>query len=159
MLRFRILASAVPLLIAGVFARSELIPETPPCIVLGDHSVQIASSPWQAQRQVAFTDDPSLATVRVQIVDDATSADFAVIDDPEAADSRACRVTSATRMIAITSRSTAAEPVIYLTRDNDADYRIFVSSKSFAVRDAAALVVGAGDGQPRLTTASIGRRS
>ena len=159
MLRFKILASVVPLLIAGVFARSELMPGTPPCIVLGDHSVQIASSPWQAQRHVGFTDDPSLATVRVQIVDDAASADFAVTDDPDAADSKACRVTSATQLIAITSRSAAADPVIYLTRDNDADYRIFVSSKSFSARDAAALVVGAGDGHPRMTTASIGGRS
>ena len=38
----------------------------------------------------------------------------------------------------------APTPLIYLSRDADADYRIFVRSKTFTARDAAALVVGAG---------------
>jgi hypothetical protein len=158
MLRFGILASAVPLLIAGVFARGELAPGAQPCIVLADHTVQIASSPWQAQLRVGFTDDPALATVRVQIVDSAETADFSLVDDIESADT-ACKVTAATRFVAIAASASAAQPLILLTRDADADYRIFVSSKRFTTRDAAALVVGAGDGQVRITTASIGGRS
>ncbi|KIZ47785.1 MULTISPECIES: hypothetical protein [Rhodopseudomonas] len=154
MLRFKILASAIPLLIAGVFARSTLMPGPAPCIVLGDHSVQLTSSVWQAQRRVGFTDDPRLATVRVQIVDDAAAADFAVTDDSAATDSEACRVTAATRLVAITARSNAA-PLIYLTRDNNADYRVYVSSQAFTAQDAAALVVGAEDADSRMTTASI----
>jgi hypothetical protein len=35
--------------------------------------------------------------------------------------------------------------VIYLSTNGPADYRIFVQSKSFSVRDAAALIVGAQD--------------
>jgi hypothetical protein len=156
MLRFGILASAVPLLIAGLFARGELAPGAQPCIALADHSVQLASSPWRAQVQVGFTDDPARASVRVQIVDNAAAADFAVSDDGVDAPSTACKVTSATRFVAIATNPTAAQPLILLTRDGDADYRIFVSSKSFSLRDAAALVVGAGDGHARITTASIG---
>jgi hypothetical protein len=34
--------------------------------------------------------------------------------------------------------------VIYLSHEGPADYRIFVRSKTFSQRDAAALVVGAG---------------
>jgi hypothetical protein len=159
MLRFGILASALPLLIAGVFARAELAPGPQPCIALADHSVQISPTPWQAHLRVGFTDDPALATVRVQIVDNPASADFAVTDDGGNADTTTCAVTAATRFVAIATDTTAAQPLILLTSDGDADYRIFVRSKSFTVRDAAALVVGAGDGQARITTASIGGRS
>jgi hypothetical protein len=145
------------LLIFGVFARGELAPGAQPCIALADHSVQIASSPWQAQLRVGFTDNPALATVRVQIVDSAESADFALVDDIDGADS-ACQVTAATRFVTIAASPSAAQPLILLTRDADADYRIFVNSKTFTARDAAALVVGAGDAQARITTASIGGR-
>ena len=45
--------------------------------------------------------------------------------------------------------------MIYLSPDGPADYRIFVRSKTFTARDAAALVVGAGGGQRRLVAASL----
>jgi hypothetical protein len=45
--------------------------------------------------------------------------------------------------------------VIYLSRDGPADYRIFVSSKSFSVRDAAALIVGASGDRHRIEAASL----
>src|SRR4030088_1434079 len=40
MLRFKILASAVPLFLAAVFARGELVPGPQPCIAIGEGSVQ-----------------------------------------------------------------------------------------------------------------------
>jgi hypothetical protein len=40
--------------------------------------------------------------------------------------------------------------VIYLSPDGDADYRIFVQSSHFTAREAAALIVGASGGHPRL---------
>ena len=79
MLRFKILASAVPLIVAAVFARGEFSTGSRPCIAIGGASVQIASLPWQAQLQVGFTSDPSTATVRVQLSESAGAADF----DPE----------------------------------------------------------------------------
>jgi len=81
MLRFKILASAVPLMIAAVFARGGLLPGPHPCIAVGETSLQIASVPWRADLHVSFTDDPAFATVRVQISDSAEAADFAVVDD------------------------------------------------------------------------------
>ena len=86
MLRFKILASAVPLLILGFFARSEWLPGPHPCIAIADTSVQISDMPWVADLHVAFTDDPKLATVRVQLADSAEAADFAVIDDADSAE-------------------------------------------------------------------------
>lgn len=154
MLRFKILASAVPLFIAAVFARGELLPGPRPCIAIGEGSVQIAAVPWQAELHVSFTDDPALATVRVQISDDAGPADFAVIDD-DTPDPGACQATAATRYVGISSNPSVSEPVIYLSADGPADYRIFVQSKQFSAREAAALIVGAGGGHRRLAAASL----
>jgi hypothetical protein len=81
MLRFKILASVIPVLAAAVFARSEIGSVSHPCIALGDTSVELTSLFWTAGVHVAFTDDPARATVRVQITEDADAADFAVDDD------------------------------------------------------------------------------
>jgi hypothetical protein len=147
MLRVKILASAVPLLLAGVVAGGELVPEARPCIALGRASMQIATAPWQNPLHVSFTDDPETATVRVQIVDRAELADFAVIDDMRTADTDdSCSVNPETSFVSIADHVSGSEPVIYLSQSAGADYRIFVQSRTFSVRDAAALVVGAGRG-------------
>jgi hypothetical protein len=154
-MRFKILASAVPLLIVAVFARGGLLPGPRPCIAIADISVEIASIPWQAQLHVSFTDDPALATVRVQIADSAEDADFAVVDDVDSAEAGACEANAATRLVAISANPSAGAPVIYLSPGGRADYRIFVRSKTFTARDAAALIVGASDGHRRLEAASL----
>ena len=64
-------------------------------------------------------------------------------------------IRAATRFVAVSATSTASEPVIYLSPDGPADYRIFVSSKHFSARDAAALIVGARGVQPRVAAASL----
>ncbi|MBB5051971.1 hypothetical protein HNQ36_001945 [Afipia massiliensis] len=46
--------------------------------------------------------------------------------------------------VSIAAHASASEPVIYLSQNPGADYRIFVQSHTFSTRDAAALVVGAG---------------
>ncbi len=79
-MRMKILASTVPLLLAGVVAGGELIPSASPCIATGRASMQIATAPWQNPLHVSFTDDPETATVRVQVVDTVDLADFTVID-------------------------------------------------------------------------------
>ena len=155
MLRFKILASTLPLVVAMFFARGEWIPASQPCIMIGETSVQLATMPWQAQMKVAFTDDPSRATVRVQIVETPDTADFAVADDVENTSETGCSVTAATRLIGISSAATVSGPVIYLTRDDDADYRIYVHSKRVTPRDAAALLVGARDGHRRIAQAAL----
>lgn len=157
MLRFKILASTIPLAIAAFVARGELFVSAHPCITTGDASVQIAAFPWQAQSHVSFTDDPVRATVRVQIVGNAESADFAVIDDEGSTDEPgACTASPATRFIGITTSAASTDPVIYLSDSGDADYRIFVRSRSFTVRDAAALIVGARQAPPaRMAAASL----
>lgn len=155
MLRFKILASAIPLLIVAVFARGGLLPGPRPCIAIGEASVQIATVPWRAELHVSFTDDPALATVRVQLSDSAAAADFVVIDDVDSSEATSCEANAATRLVAVSASPTANAPVIYLSPEGPADYRIFVRSKTFSARDAAALVVGASGGHRRLLAASL----
>jgi hypothetical protein len=155
MLRFKILVSVVPLMVAAILARIELLPGPRPCIPVGDESLQIASAPWHADLHVSFTDDPAAATVRVQVSDSAEAADFAVVDDVDGSEADACEVTPATQFVAFSARASASIPVIYLTHDGPADYRIFVKSKTFTAREAAALIVGARDEHPRLAAGSL----
>ena len=155
MLRFTILASSVPLLLASFFARHEFLPASQPCIAIGDTSVQLAAAPWQAQFNVAFTDNPARATVRVQIVDTPETADFAIADDIDIASETGCNATAATRLIGISTEAAESEPVIYLTREDDADHRIYVRSAHVTPRDAAALIVGASGGHRRMAQARL----
>jgi hypothetical protein len=144
MLRFKILASAVPLFVAAFFARDGLLPGPHPCIAIASTSVEVADLPWQADLHVAFTDDPQAATVRVQITESAETADFALVDDADTAEAGACEANPATQAVSISETAASGMPVIYLSHEGPADYRIFVRSKTFTQRDAAALVVGAG---------------
>jgi hypothetical protein len=155
MLRFKILASIIPLAVVVVFARGELFAGARPCVAVADTSVQLTSLPWQAALHVSFTDDPQLATVRVRISDSAETADFTVIDDIDNAEAGACRTNASPQFVAISASPSAATTVIYLTADGPADYRIFVSSKTFSARDAAALIVGAGGGRRHIEAASL----
>jgi hypothetical protein len=150
MLRLKILASVVPLLVAAFFARGEILSGAHPCIAIANTSVEIAALPWNADLHVAFTDDPALATVRVQITESAEAADFALVDDTDNAEGGTCEANLATRAVSLTAES--GNPVIYLSHEGPADYRIFVRSRTFSLRDAAALVVGAGHS---LKTASL----
>jgi hypothetical protein len=155
MLRFKILASVVPLIVAAVFARGGLLPGPRPCVAIAETSVQIADLPWQAELHVSFTDDPATATVRVQISDSADAADFAVVDDIDNAETSACEANAATRSVAISASRLPGAPVIYLSPEGPADYRIFVRSKTITARDAAALIVGASGGHHLLEAASL----
>jgi hypothetical protein len=155
MLRLKFLASAIPLAIAALFARGELSTAPHPCIDVGGTSVQIAALASQAQRHVSFTSDIARATVRVQISDSAEAADFAVIDDVDTTEAGACEGHAPSLLVAISPERSASEPVIYLSRDGPADYRIFVSSKTFSPIDAAALIVGARGERRRIKAASL----
>jgi uncharacterized membrane protein len=155
MLRFRILASVVPLAVAAFLARGELFAEASPCIAVADTSVQLTSLPWQSSLHVSFTSNPAKATVRVQIIDSAEAADFAVIDGVDAADGNSCHTNKPAQLVSISRGFSASDSVIYLTSDGPADYRIFVQSQTFSIPDAAALVVGAHGGHQPGHSASL----
>ncbi len=155
MLRLKILVSVVPLLAGAIFAQVGLRPTARPCIAVGGDVVEITSSPFRADLHVSFTNDPAQATVRVAVAENAEDADFAIVDDLDSAEEGACGPMPATRRVAVTARLSGAAPVVYLTKDGPADYRVFVQSKTFTVRDAAALIVGARGAHARLADASL----
>ena len=152
-LRFKILVSAVPLIAAAIVAGVDVLESPRPCIAIGADPISRVSAPWHADRHVSFTDDPALATVRVAVTDNAAEADFAVIDDVEGSEENACGETPATQFIAVSAQPGTAAPVIYLSQGGPADYWIFVKSKRFTQREAAALIVGARGEPPQLAAA------
>ena len=154
MLRLKIWVLAAPLLIAALSAGARLLPASHPCIALANISVEIADLPWHADLHVAFTEDPVAATVRVQITDSAEAADFAIVDGLDTAETGACEANPATRAVTIESNPERGMPVIYLSGEGPADYRIFVRSRTFSARDAAALVVGASGPIPTFASPS-----
>ena len=107
MLRFKVLASVVPLAVVALFARGEFSTGPRPCIEIAGASVQIAALSWQAERHVSFTSDPGRATVRVQISDSAEAADFTVIDDIDSTERGACESHSPPQLVAISSSAVA----------------------------------------------------
>jgi hypothetical protein len=111
--------------------------------------------PSTGDSDVRVTDDPAAATIRVQISDSADAADFAVVDDVDSPETNACEANAATRMVAISNSGSAGVPMIYLSNQGPADYRIFVRSKTFSLRDAAALIVGASAGHRHVEAASL----
>jgi len=137
---------SVPLFAGAVLAGTNLFPASNPCIAVDDASVEISDLPWHADLHVAFTDDPAAATVRVGLSETPETADFAVVDDATEANQSACAANPATRLVTVSAYPEKDEPVIYLADHGPADFRIYVRSKSFSVRDAAALVVSASSG-------------
>ena len=154
MLRLKFLASVLPLVAAGLFAGRQLVADVHPCISTVAAPVELTQLPWQATRMVSFTSDPGEATVRVQIVDDPALADFTVVDGDAPLDSDVCTGAGPTRFIGI-DQAAPAPTVIYLTRDTNADYRIYVHSHSFSMREAAALIVGAHSDPHEVATGSL----
>jgi hypothetical protein len=142
------------LILAGIFARETPAPQPQPCIRIGNVSVQMATTSWQPQSRVSFTDNPAEATVRVQIVESPERADFTVVDDVDATEPNACAAQASTRYIGIVEPASALQPIIYLSRE-PGDFRIFVQSKTFSPRAAAALVVGADGNHARMTAAAL----
>jgi hypothetical protein len=155
MLRLKVLVFAVPLTVTILFMCGAVLDGSHPCIAVDDTSVEVSDLPWHADLRVAFTDDPAAATVRVGFSDTPEGADFAVVDDTDDAEQDACEVNPQTRFVTVSPNPATGAPIIYLAPEGPADFRIFVRSNRFSVRDAAALVVGAGGGHGHLQSAAL----
>lgn len=156
MLRLKLVASVVPLIVVGVLARDRLLHDWRPCIAFGDTSVQLAAGPWQEQVKVSFVDNPADAKVRVQLVDSIEMADFVIADDTASAtdDESSCHVTPATQFVAIGERDNA-RLTIHLSTAPGGDYRIYVSSRHYTAWEAAALIATARSGQQHRLAAAF----
>jgi hypothetical protein len=153
MLRLSILSSVIPLALVGGVTHDWTHATAGQCFAA------------PAARSVAFTADPLAATVKVQIVASAELADLAIVDEAEASEPANCGLDQAARMVTVTTHPQPGEPIVHLSRDDNADYRIYVDSRTISPKQAAALIVAERGGQKRLagqpadttTTASIQR--
>lgn len=151
MLRLSILSSVIPLVLVGGVTHDWTHASVRQCFAA------------PAAGSVAFTADPLAATVTVQIVASAELADLAIVEEAQGAEPANCGLDQAARLVTITTHPQPDEPVVHLTRDADADYRIYVDSRTISPKQAAALIVALRGGQKRLagqllgatTTASI----
>lgn len=155
MLRFGILSSVVPLVLAGGIAHDWTAASAQPCIPAGMTTVRFSPVPMPSARSVAFTTDQALATITVQIVDRPELADLAITDDVDTADAQECGMDDITRLVTISANPVPGEPVVYLSREAGADYRIYVVSKKVSFQHAAALIVGARGGHARLAATTF----
>jgi hypothetical protein len=117
MLRLGILSAVIPLALAGGVA-----------LEWNSASARQCFGTAPAARAIAFTDDPAAATVRIQIVDRPELADLAIADDIDVAEAEGCGINDMTRLVSVSAHPRPGEPVAYLSREADADYRIYIDS-------------------------------
>jgi hypothetical protein len=140
MLRIGLISSVIPLALAGGIAHEWTSANAPQCFAPAAPAI----------RTIAFTDDPAQATVSVQLVDAADLADLVIAADNTAAEAEGCSLREMVRSVTINMRPVAGEPVVHLSREADADYRIYVDSAQISARQAAALIVRTRGGHVRL---------
>jgi len=120
---------AIPAATAGsLFARNEK-----PCFAAGDAAYRISDG---ATADVTVRIDNAAAhpDLRMQLTDDAASADFVLVDDAEA--NNACRGT--VQSIRVDPAAHHPDLTVALSRA-PAAYKIYVRSAGFSREDAAAL--------------------
>jgi hypothetical protein len=142
MLRLAIISSVIPLALAGGVARDWTSASAAQCFG--------PETPSSIARTIAFTDDPTLATVRVQLVQAAEIADLAIVEDNSASEADSCSLRGAARAITISAQPVPGAPVVYLSDEANADYRIYVDSTQISPQQAAALIVTARGGHTQL---------
>ena len=103
MLRLNLLTTVIPMASLLLIAQQSIGWASRPCIVAGESAVELAALPWAADLHVGFTDDPARANLRIQVVDSAEAADFALVDGIGSAEENACGASSAARQVAISA--------------------------------------------------------
>ncbi len=139
MLRFKLLNIGALAVMAAVIGRIEFSSAARRCIAASAETVEIGSGLFHADLHVDSTDDPALATVHVALAERPETADLVIIDDGPAADDKRCSVTAATQLRTGARGRAEPAPVIYLSADGPADYRLYLRSRRFTPREAAAL--------------------
>jgi hypothetical protein len=113
------------------------------CFSDGTTAYRVSSANTRADRVVKIEAEAAAAALRIAITDDATSADFVLVDDNDSAAS--CRTYSQTPVKTIALDASAAEPDVtvgLMSAPEAADYRIYVRSEHFS-RDAAVALFAA----------------
>jgi hypothetical protein len=126
-----VLIAAIPAATAGSFFASS----AKPCFFAGNVGYELTGSA-AADYTVRVDNTAPSPSLRMQVVDDAAAADFALVDDGEAAES--CKAETNIRRVRLDAGAVDADLTIAVSAQ-PADYKIYVRSANFSEQDAAAL--------------------
>jgi hypothetical protein len=121
--------------IPAATAASFLAPGSKPCFIAGSTGYRISDSA-SANLTVRIDNAAAKPDLRMQLVDDAASADFVLVDDGNSGN--ACAGVSAVQTIRLDPNAPDADLTVTLSRA-PASYKIYVRSAGYSDRDAAAL--------------------
>lgn len=119
---------------APIVAASVLAPAKKPCFIAGDTGYQLSDGKADFTVRIDSTAaDPDL---RLQLADNAATADFVLIDEGDGAN--ACSAAKIIRRVRLDSQASHPDLTVALSRA-PAAHKIYVQSAAFSPQDAAAL--------------------
>jgi hypothetical protein len=111
------------------------------CFASGATTYQIAHNTRAPDFRIKIADASPRPDLRMQLVDSAELADFALVDDFSGREPRPCRSSTPIRTVALDADTTAPDVTVNLSAAATAsDYKIYVHSVRFSQQDAAALL-------------------
>jgi hypothetical protein len=128
------------LVLAVPAAAQAFLPPKHLCLSAGAAAYQLSASARDPDFKVRIDNRATHPDLRMQLVDQSTSADFVLVDDVDVADSDACQASAALKTIRVDGDEKRPDLTISLAADGEAaDFKLYVRSVRFSHEDAAAL--------------------
>jgi hypothetical protein len=129
-----VLIVAVPAAAAtAFFTPSAAAPK--PCFVAGNIGYELTGSA-AATFTIRIDNAAAHPSLRIQLVDDPSAADFVLVDDSDTSDT--CKDANAINSIRIDAAAAKPDLTVAVSKQA-ADYKVYVHSASYSEQDAAAL--------------------
>src|ERR1700719_3326144 len=126
------------LVLAVPVAAQAFLPPKHLCFSAGAAAYQLSASARDPDFKVRIDSRAAHPDLRMQLVDDPTTADFVLVDDFDGADSDACH--GSLKTIRVDDDEQRPDLTINLAADGDAaDFKLYVRSARYSHDDAAAL--------------------
>jgi hypothetical protein len=134
----RIRKTLILLLVAGIPAAAPPVFDAAPnlCFTAGSVTYQVAPGASLPDYRVRIADREAEPDLRIQLVNDVETADFALVDD--FGSGSACTSAGLVKTVQVVGEGSTADVTMSLSREA-ADLKLFVHSARFGHRDAAAL--------------------
>jgi hypothetical protein len=128
------------LVLAVPVAAQAFLPPKHLCFSAGAAAYQLSASARDPDFKVRVDKSAAHPDLRMQLVEDATIADFVLVDDLDATDANACPGAASLKTIRVDGDEQRPDLTISLAADADAaDFKLYVRSARFSREDAAAL--------------------
>ena len=131
-----LMVAAVPVAAPAVYHAA-----APQCFRAGSVTYRLSSTADAPDFRVKIDNAAAHPDMRVQLVDDATAADFVLVDDVGTAQTGDCRHAVNLKTIEVGATSRTPDVTVSLShRPARSAYKVYVNSVRFSHRDAAALL-------------------